>query len=283
MWPRPSGEAWTVTRDEAGIAALVAWLQALQPMLVVLEAMGAQKPAGRCLGHGRTGGGRGQSRSDPRRCQSHRAAGQDRYDAHCASNQLGSASIETRADMPAHIRWLEQRLRARDRDLDNVMGASPLWRVQDALLQRVPGVGPVLSHTLRAELLEFGHMDPRRLPLSSWSPTQVSKRLQEWGWPWLSPASQISLEPRSGEPRGHHLHESVLQRTVNQAASTIRLTKAANCHTLRHAFATHLLEDGHDIWTIQELLGHRDVKTTMLNTDVLNRGGTKIFTPIDHF
>ena len=95
------------------------------------------------------------------------------------------------------------------------------------------------------------------------------------------PASQISLDPRSGECRRHHLHESVLQRDIKEAVRKIGLTKPASCHTLRHSFATHLLEDGYDIRTIQELLGHRDVKTTMIYTHVLNRGGKAIYSPID--
>jgi integron integrase len=104
---------------------------------------------------------------------------------------------------------------------------------------------------------------------------------REWGWQWVFPASQISLDPRSGEHRRHHLHESVLQRATKEAARNIRLTKPASCHTLRHSFATHLLEDGYDIRTIQELLGHRDVKTTMIYTHVLNRGGQGVYRPMD--
>jgi integrase len=103
----------------------------------------------------------------------------------------------------------------------------------------------------------------------------------EWGWQCVFPASQISLDPRSGEHRRNHLHESVLQRAVKEAARTIRLSKTANCHTLRHSFATHLWEDGYDIHTIQELLGYRDVKTTMIDTHVLNRGGKGVNSPMD--
>jgi integron integrase len=103
----------------------------------------------------------------------------------------------------------------------------------------------------------------------------------EWGWQWVFPASQLSLDPRSGEHRRHHVHESVLQRAVKAATRKAGLAKAVNCHTLRHSFATHLLEDGYDIRTIQELLGHRDVKTTMIYTHVLNRGGQGVYSPMD--
>ena len=103
----------------------------------------------------------------------------------------------------------------------------------------------------------------------------------DWGWPWVFPASQLSLDPRSGEHRRPHLHESVLQRAVKEAARTIGLTTPVNCHTLRHSFATHRLADGSDMRTIQARLGHRDVKTTMRYTHVLTRGGTGVDSPRD--
>lgn len=104
---------------------------------------------------------------------------------------------------------------------------------------------------------------------------------REWGWQWVFPASQISVDPRSGKQRRHHLHESVLQRAVKEAARKAGLSKLVSCHTLRYSFATHLLEDGYNIRTIQELLGHQDVKTTMIYTHVLNRGGKGVHSPID--
>jgi integrase len=91
---------------------------------------------------------------------------------------------------------------------------------------------------------------------------------------------RISVDPRSGERR-HHVDESVLQRAIKEAARSVSIVKPVSCHTLRHAFATHLLEDGYDIRTIQELLGHRDVSTTMIYTHVLNRGGKGVYSPLD--
>jgi len=104
---------------------------------------------------------------------------------------------------------------------------------------------------------------------------------REWTWQWVFPASKLSIDPRAGIRRRHHMHESVLQRAIQLAARAAGLRRPVGPHTLRHCFATHLLEAGYDIRTVQELLGHRDVSTTMIYTHVLNRGGRAVESPAD--
>lgn len=142
---------------------------------------------------------------------------------------------------------------------------------------------PLLRHQL--ERAREIHNDDLNAGFGAvWLPEAIDRKIptasRSWGWQWIFPAATRYKEP-SGLQRRHHLHESVVQRAVKRAAAEAGVDKRVTCHTFRHSFATHLLERGHDIRTVQELLGHRDVSTTMIYTHVLRYGARGVRSPLD--
>jgi integron integrase len=144
-------------------------------------------------------------------------------------------------------------------------------------------IEPLQTHLSRVRALH--EQDLRNGFGSVYMPDALAKKYpqaaREWIWQYAFPSGRISVDPRSRIARRHHLHENSLQKGVKAAAAKARIPKKTSCHTLRHSFATHLLEEGYDIRTVQELLGHADVSTTMIYTHVLNRGGRAVLSPLD--
>jgi len=136
------------------------------------------------------------------------------------------------------------------------------------------------------ELALAVHADDLKIGFGEvWLPFALSRKYpnaaRESGWQYVFPSGQLSVDPESGKKRRHHVDEKGLQRAVKSAVMRAGIVKQASCHTLRHSFATHLLESGYDIRTIQELLGHSDVATTQIYTHVLNKNGRGVLSPLD--
>jgi integron integrase len=144
-------------------------------------------------------------------------------------------------------------------------------------------MGPLRSHLDRVRALH--EQDLAEGFGAVWLPDALAEKSKAasraWGWQWAFPSAQRSVDPRSGLARRHHLHPESVQKAVRLAARAAELVKPVTPHVLRHSFATHLLAAGHDIRTVQELLGHKDVATTMIYTHVLNRGGRGVASPLD--
>ena len=141
---------------------------------------------------------------------------------------------------------------------------------------------PLERHLERVRTL---HERDRARGISPWIPGALGEKYPsahlEWRWYWVFPALRTGTDPRSGALFRHHLHETALQRAVKQAAIQADVPKRVTCHSFRHSFATHLLEDGSDVRTVQQLLGHRDLRTTMIYTHVLDRGPLGVTSPAD--
>jgi len=146
-----------------------------------------------------------------------------------------------------------------------------------------PIVEPLQKHLIRVKALHErdlaqGYGD---VELPDALMRKYPKAQYEWAWKFVFPSYKRSVDPRTGVIRRHHVYENFLIRGVKQAARDAGIAKHVSCHTLRHSFATHLLENGYDIRTVQELLGHKDVSTTMIYTHVLNKGGRSVKSPLD--
>jgi integron integrase len=183
------------------------------------------------------------------------------------------------------LRLLEA-LQLRVKDVDFAGGEIRVRRAKGAK-DRVTVLPGALTVELERHLVQVRRLHQRDLargagkaPLPNAFERKAPAAAKDWSWQYVFPAARRYLHP-SGDYRRHHTHESVIQRAVRAAAAEAGIPKRVTCHSLRHSFATHLLQDGYDIRTVQELLGHRDVATTMIYTHVLNRGGLGVRSPAD--
>jgi integron integrase len=182
---------------------------------------------------------------------------------------------------------LNEALRLRIRDLDDA-GGQLIVRSGKGRRDRISIFPSAARSPVQEQLVRVRRLHDRdlergagRVPLPEALARKYPSASREWGWQWVFPASRIQTDPETGTRFRRPLHPSAVQRAVKDAVGASGDSRRATCHTFRHSFATHLLEDGYDIRTIQELLGHRSVRTTMIYTHVLNRGGRGVRSPLD--
>jgi integron integrase len=202
------------------------------------------------------------------------------------SRMHGTNGLIARLLYGSGLRLMEAvRLRVKDLDLER---CEILVRDGKGAKDRVTMLPSILMDALRAHLVLVRERHAQDLAAGLagvYLPYALDRKYpnaaREWAWQYVFPSDRLSTDPRSGLRRRHHVDEQNVQRAMRQALRDAGVAKLATPHTLRHSFATHLLESGYDIRTVQELLGHSDVSTTMIYTHVLNRGGRGVVSPLD--
>ena len=202
------------------------------------------------------------------------------------SNMTGSYKLMVQILYGSGLRLMEcLRLRVKDIDFDNHRIIVYDGKGGD---DRVTLLPESIAANLREHLKQVKAIHQKDLAAgfgSVYMPYGLGKKIptahKQWSWQYVFPTSTLSTDPDTGETRRHHIHETALQREIRNATKTARIPKRVTPHTFRHSFATHLLQNGYDIRTVQELLGHKDVKTTMIYTHVLDRGPKAVKSPLD--